>query len=186
MSIMIGELLKRYWKSLALITLVVFLIWGFSHWRYTAGCDDANTAWQSKWDQRNTADAEALAKRQSDERQEERRRQETINAISTNAQREIEQAQADAANAQSAAIGLQSALGKLKRQLATSETGRISAVATTGSAKSETAILLAQLLSESDKAAGEYAAKADQAYGAGLICERAYDAITSKRNIYDY
>lgn len=171
---------KAYWKPLALITLVAFLILGFSHWRYTAGRDDANALWQTKWDRRNTADAEALAKRQSDERQEERRRQEAINAISTNAQHEIEQAQADAVNAQSAAVGLQSAIGKLKRQLAASETGRISAIAATGAAKASTAILLAELLSESDKAAGEYAAEADAAYRAGLTCERAYDAITGE------
>ncbi|GBO49474.1 hypothetical protein MFFDBJGM_02492 [Pectobacterium versatile] len=178
MSIMIGELLKRNWKSLALITLVAFLMWGFSHWRYTAGQDDANATWQLKWAQRDTADTEALAKRQSYERQEERRRQEAINAISTNAQLEIEQAQADAVNAQSAAVGLQSAIGKLKRQLAASETGRISSVAAASAAKSEAAILLAELLSESDKAAGEYAAEADSAYRAGMTCERAYDAIT--------
>lgn len=178
MNTIVTALLKKYWKPLALITLVAFLIWGFSHWRYTAGRDDANAAWQHKWDQRDIADAAALAKRQSDERQEERRRQEAINAISTNAQREIEQAQTDAVNAQSAAIGLQSAIGKLKRQLAASETSRISAVAATGATKNEAAILLAQLLSESDKAAGEYAAEADSAYGAGLTCERAHDAIT--------
>ncbi|MEQ6968336.1 DUF2514 family protein [Pectobacterium polaris] len=112
----------------------------------------------------------ALAKRQSDEHHEERRRQEVINAISTNAQREIEQAQSDAANAQSAAVGLQSAIGKLKRQLAASETGRISAVAARGAAKSETAILLAELLGESDRAEGEYATEADGAYRVGLIC----------------
>ncbi|RRO02394.1 DUF2514 family protein [Pectobacterium aquaticum] len=171
---------KAHLKPLALITLVAFLIWGFSHWRYTAGRDDANAAWQLKWARRDTADTEALAKRQSDERQEERRRQEAINAISTNAQRAIEQAQADAVNAQSAAVGLQSAIGKLKRQLAASETGRISAIAATGAAKAEAAILLAELLSESDKAAGEYATEADSAYRAGMTCERAYNAITGE------
>ncbi|WP_323660585.1 DUF2514 family protein [Pectobacterium versatile] len=173
---------KAHWKPLALITLVAFLIWGFSHWRYTAGQDDANAAWQLKWARRDTADTEALAKRQSDERQEERRRQEAINAISTNAQREIEQAQADAVNAQSAAVGLQSAIGKLKRQLAASETGRISSVAATSAAKSEAAILLAELLSESDKAAGEYAAEADAAYRAGMTCERVYESVKVSNN----
>ncbi len=177
MSAIIKALLKKYWKPLVLIALVAFLIWGFSHWRYTAGRDDANAAWQHKWAQRNTADAEALAKRQSDERYEERRRQEAIDEISANAQQAIEQAQTDAANAQSAALGLQSTISKLQRKLATSETGRISAVAATSAAKAETSILLAQLLSESDKAAGEYAAEADSAYRAGLTCERSYDAI---------
>lgn len=171
------ELLKKYWKPLALVSLVAFLIWGFSHWRYTAGREDANAAWQHKWDQRNTADATALAKRQSDERHEERRRQEAIDEISANAQQAIDQAQTDATNAQSAALGLQSTISKLQRKLATSETGRISAVAATSAAKAETAILLAQLLSESDKAAGEYAAEADSAYRAGLTCEQSYDAI---------
>ncbi|MEC5321180.1 DUF2514 family protein [Brenneria populi subsp. brevivirga] len=178
MSVITTALLKKYWKPLALITLMAFLIWGFSHWRYTAGLDDANAAWQHKWDQRDIADATALAKRQSDERQEERRRQEAINAISTNAQREIEQAQTDAVNAQSAADSLRDTIATIRRKLAASETGRISATAAAGAARASTAILLADVLQRADDRAGELAAYADRARVAGLTCERAYDAIT--------
>ncbi|WP_048639114.1 DUF2514 family protein [Brenneria goodwinii] len=173
-----AEFLKIYWKPLTLITLVAFLIWGFSHWRYTTGLDDANAAWQHKWGQRDIADATALAKRQSDERQEERRRQEAINAISTNAQREIEQAQTDAANAQFAADGLRGTIATIRRQLAASETGCISATAAASAARASTAILLADVLQRADDRAGELAAYADRARVAGLTCERAYDAIT--------
>ncbi|PWC17141.1 DUF2514 domain-containing protein [Brenneria roseae subsp. roseae] len=179
MSAIVTALLKKYWKPLALITLVAFLIWGFSHWRYTAGRNDANAAWQQKWDQRNTADAEALAKRQSDERQEERRRQEAINTISTNAQREIEQAQTDAASAQSAADSLRDTIATIRRQFAASETGRISATAAAGAARTSTGILLADMLQRADDRAGELAAYADRARVAGLTCEQSYGAITN-------
>ncbi|EHD21306.1 Protein of unknown function DUF2514 [Brenneria sp. EniD312] len=176
-----AEFMKKYGKPLALITLVAFLIWGFSHWRYTAGRNDANAAWQHKWDQRDIADAKALEKRQSDERHEERRRQEAINAISTNAQREIEQAQTDAVNAQSAADSLRDTIATIRRQLAASETSRISATASAGAARASTAILLADVLQRADDRAGELAAYADRARVAGLTCERAYDAITESK-----
>ncbi|MCZ0823698.1 DUF2514 family protein [Dickeya solani] len=173
-------LILKYWKPLALITLAAFFVWGFSHWRYSAGRDDADAAWQHKWDQRDIADAAALAKRQSDERAEERHRQGAIDAISSEAQRGIERAQADAVIAQSAADGLSATISNLKRQLAASETGRVSATAAAGAARTNAGILLADVLQRADKRAGELAAYADRARLAGLTCERAYSAITGK------
>ncbi|MBO8132468.1 DUF2514 family protein [Dickeya fangzhongdai] len=172
-------LIFKYWKPLAMTALVVFFVWAFSHWRYNAGRDDASAAWQHKWDQRDTADAAALAKRQSNERAEERRRQEAIDAISSDAQRSIEKAQADAVVAQSAADSLSVTISNLKRQLAASETGRVSATAAAGAARASTGILLADVLQRADKRAGELAAYADRARVAGLACERTYGAITS-------
>ncbi|WP_425591458.1 DUF2514 family protein [Brenneria nigrifluens] len=69
----------------------------------------------------------------------------------------------------------------MRRQLAASETSRISATASAGAARASTAILLADVLQRADDRAGELAAYADRARVAGLTCERAYDAITESK-----
>ncbi|WP_233095655.1 DUF2514 family protein [Dickeya solani] len=64
--------------------------------------------------------------------------------------------------------------------MAASETGRVSATAAAGAARTNAGILLADVLQRADKRAGELAAYADRARLAGLTCERAYSAITGK------
>ncbi|ECE7863412.1 DUF2514 family protein, partial [Salmonella enterica subsp. enterica serovar Teko] len=73
--------------------------------------------------------------------------------------------------------GLQQQLAAVQRQLARSETGRLSALAAAGQAKAEAGILLAQLLSEADDLAGKFAKEADERYVAGNACERTYDKV---------
>lgn len=77
--------------------------------------------------------------------------------------------------------GLQQRLAEMQRQLATSETGRVSALAAASQAKAEAGILLAQLLGEADDLAGKFAEEADERYVAGSTCERTYEAITLQR-----
>lgn len=171
-------LLKKFWKPLAVIALVAFSLWAFSHWRYTAGHDAADQAWQLKWSNRDTADAAATLKREGQERAEEQRRQKAINEERERADKELAQANADAANADAAGDRLQRDINTLRKQLAGSETGRLSATAAASAAKAQVGILLAKLFSESDKAAGEYASEADRNYAAGQSCERTYDTVT--------
>ncbi|EOW0886151.1 DUF2514 family protein, partial [Citrobacter koseri] len=76
--------------------------------------------------------------------------------------------------------GLQQQLTILQRQLARSETGRISALAAAGAAKAKVASLLAELLGEADAMAGEFAKEADERYVAGNTCERTYDKVTHR------
>lgn len=91
--------------------------------------------------------------------------------------------QADADAAQRAGDGLQQQLSTLRRQLAGSETGRLSAIAAASAAKAETTRVLAELLSESDDLAGKFAKEADERYVAGSTCERTYDkVILNKEN----
>lgn len=86
--------------------------------------------------------------------------------------------QADVEAANRARGGLQQQLTILQRQLVRSESGRISALAAAGAAKTETGILLARLPSEADDLAGKFAKEADERYVAGSTCERTYDKVT--------
>lgn len=144
---------------------------------YHAGYKSADTHWQLEWVKRDKADLTEAAKRENEERTEEQRRQKATDDERDRAAQELAAAKADAANAGSVGERLQRDLATLRKQLAGSETGRLSATAAASAAKAQIAILLTQLLSESDKAAGEYAAEADRNYAAGQSCERSYDAV---------
>lgn len=171
------SLLKLIWKPLTGAVLVAAVLWGIHHHGYTTGQSDERQAWKLKWAERDRQDVTALALREAQERTEEQRRQNAINQVTTDAQTQLDKARHDAADAQSAADSLQHTIGALRKQLASSETRKLSAVAATGPSGYTTADMLAGMLSESDKAAGEYAAEADRARVAGLACERAYDSL---------
>ncbi|EJF1946175.1 DUF2514 domain-containing protein [Salmonella enterica] len=172
--------LKRWWKPLVIILLVAFLLWRAASWCWSQGYGKADGAWRTQWLQRDLADSTATLHREVAERAEEQRRQRAADEERNRADEELAKVQADADGAQRARDGLQQQLATLQRQLAGSETGRLSALAAAGQAKAETAVLLAQLLSESDQAAGEYAKEADRAYVAGSACERTYSKVTNQ------
>lgn len=169
---------RKFWKPLVLIILVALSLWRFGHWRYSAGQTAERLLWSDKWSKRDKADAEARAQREASERAEEQRRQQAANEEEKRADEELAKVQADVDAAQRASDGLQRQLATFQRQLAGSETGRLSALAAAGAAKAEAARVLTQLLGESDKAAGIYAAEADRAYIAGQTCERIYNKVT--------
>lgn len=73
-------LLSR-WKVIVCFVLAAAAVWGFSHWRYSAGYGDADQHWREEWAQRDARDATALAQRQAEARAEEQRRQGEIDAI---------------------------------------------------------------------------------------------------------
>ena len=164
----------RQWKFIAWLGLTALLSGG----AWLAGCKATNSTWELKWSQRDAADAEATAKLEAHERATEQHRQLAVNQVTKDAETQLAAAHADAVNAQSAADRLQQQLARIQREYGRSETGRLSALADAGAAKAETARVLAKLLSESDKAAGIYAAEADRAYITGQACERAYDEVT--------
>ncbi len=181
MTAVLIELLKRTWRPLAVTALVALSLWGFSHWRYTAGRDAERLVWSDKWSKRDARDATAKAEREASERDEEQRRQLENNRIRADGEKQLAQASAAAANAQSVADGLQRAIERTKQQLARSETGRISAVASERQARADTAVLLAELYRKSDERAGKLSQYADRARIKGLMCEKAYDSITARK-----
>ncbi|HEJ0068207.1 TPA: DUF2514 family protein [Citrobacter koseri] len=169
-------LIRKYWKPLAITLLVAFLLWR----AYSAGFDSADANWKGKWLQRDLADSTAALHRDVSERAEEQRRQRAVDEERERADEELAKVQADVDAANRARGGLQQQLTILQRQLARSETGRISALAAAGAAKAQTGILLAQLLGEADDLAGKFAKEADERYVAGSTCERTYDKVTRR------
>ncbi|TGC28024.1 DUF2514 domain-containing protein [Escherichia sp. E1130] len=169
---------EKYWKPLVITLLVAFSLWRV----FNAGYESADSAWKQQWLQRDLADSTATLHREVAERTEERRRQQAADEERKRADEELAKVQADADAAQRAGDGLQQQLATLRRQLAGSETGRISAIAAAGAAKAETTRVLAELLGESDKRAGIYAKEADERYAAGSSCERTYDKVTGTNN----
>ncbi len=167
-------LLKIYWKPLTLIALVALSLLG----AYSVGYDSADKSWQLKWAQRDKADSDALAQRQAYERAEEQLRQQAANQAANDAEKDNEQLKVDAINAKRSADRLREQLAQLRRQFADSETGKLSSAASASASKSQAIILLTELLSESNEAAGEYAKEADRAYSAGQTCERIFNKVT--------
>lgn len=176
---MIPALLKKYWKPLVSILLVAFLLWR----AFSFGITTSESHWRQKWLQRDISDSTAILHREVAERAEEQRRQHAADEEQKRANEELAKVRADAVDAERARSGLQQQLRQLQRQLGDSETGRISAVAATGAAKAETARVLAELLSESDRRAGIYAKEADGAYVSGSSCERTYEEVTGNKSM---
>lgn len=180
MTGIIIALFKQYRKPLTAFALAALLLWGFGHWRFITGQDEANQSWQQRWSARDSADSLARADREARERAEEQRRQQVVNEEQKRADDELAKVQASADAAERARNGLQQQLRLLQRKLGDSETGRLSALAAAGQAKTETTRVLAIMLGESDRRAGIYAEEADERYAAGSVCERTYDKVTRK------
>lgn len=188
---MISAILKAYWKQIAgavgaIVVVVSIIVAWNAHGtgRYEAGKAVAHQEWELKWSERDKTDVQAKSKKEAEEREEETRRQTAANKEQVNGEKTLAKARADADNAQRSADGLHRQLSELQRQLRRSETGRISAVAELSQARGEAVVLLAQLLSESDKAAGEYAAAADRAYESGLTCEKVYNSVAFGNGVF--
>lgn len=162
----------------AVCLVLCFLVWFHGHRQFNAGREDAERDWALRWTSRDLADATMTLHREVAERAEEQRRQLAAEEERKRAEDELAKVQADADAAERAGDGLQRQLATLRRQLAGSETGRLSAIAAAGAAKAETTRVLTELLGESDKRAGIYAKEADERYAAGSSCERTYDKVT--------
>ncbi|UIA86022.1 DUF2514 domain-containing protein (plasmid) [Erwinia tracheiphila] len=172
-------MMGRYWK-IVLAVAVIAAITAFSHWRWQAGFNEAEGKWQQRWSQRDADDATALAKRQTETRNEEQRRQNEINEIQDRAAQRLAVVQADASTARAAADRLHNSAEILARRLADRE--RTCGAGTPGRSEAETsgAVLLAELFRRADARAGELAAAADEARTRGLACENAYNALKNR------
>ncbi len=169
------------WRMMTIgVLLVALLVAGKIASHYRDKCHQVDKSWQLKWAQRDKADSDALAKRQTDERAEEQRRQQAANQAVKDADEDNKRLKADAINAKRSANRVQQQLSQLRQQFADSETGKLSSAASSSASKSQAIILLTQLLSESNEAAREYAKEADRAYSAGRTCERIYTEVTQQ------
>ncbi|MGB7801412.1 DUF2514 domain-containing protein [Buttiauxella sp.] len=178
---MIPSILKENWKPIALLLLAGLLLWGVHHNGYESGQFDTNQAWNIKWAERDGKDLLELAGRQEQARAEEQRRQNEINQVTADAQTQLDKARLDAANAQSAADKLQLTIANIRRQLAASETSKLSAIANASATRANSGILLADVLSKSVERNQQLATTADEWRVNSLACERSYDSISTAK-----
>ncbi|BAO20666.1 hypothetical protein [Pseudomonas phage PPpW-3] len=176
MTIALG-LLKRFWLPLLVAALLFFGAQG----AYRAGEASKDAEWAARWNAHQYDDATKTAQAQADQRDLEQKRQADIDKVTTDAQTQIDQANADAAGAAALADSVQHAAGRLAGRLADSQ-ARVSACTTDASkAAAENARVLADVLKRADQRAGHLAGVADQAMTRGLACEAAYDAVRGDR-----
>ena len=159
------------WKPL-LAGLLLFLS-AAGGWH--EGSTRTNATWQARWDQHEKKDQEAAAAFEARERAEEQRRQQSINKVIEDGQRNIDQVRANASAAADQRV--RDAAAKYADQVAAAEAGRDSCTAAAGKAAAESARVLADMLGEVDRLAGVYAEAADESRVRGIACEAAYDGI---------
>lgn len=145
---------------------------------YETGSQSERKDWKRKWSERDIADKSAQLEQEKKQRNEELRRQKKTQEIINHAEQEKQKAMADAITANDAADRLRRKIASIRRELAASETSRVSADAARRQTAAETASLFADLYEESDRRAGEIAKYADAAASAGKVCERTYEAVT--------
>lgn len=164
-------------RDLIIVIVYMLSMYGVSTWQYSNGAVDADKIWQARWSNRDAADSEERAARESAMRDLERARQNEMDQVTEDAKNRLEQAQADAAASSVASISLQQQLKTLRSQLAAGGSCQISGSSGTGQTAA-VADVLANVLSEADSIAGAMAEEADRARIAGMACERMYVGIT--------
>jgi hypothetical protein len=148
-------------------------------WAYSHGVSVTTTEWQGKWDKQALELSEAKTKAVILVREEEQRRQSSINKVREDAEKQIALAERDALAASDAAAGV---LEQAKRLAA--RAGKCPGNPSTtkpGTPATEPGMVLADVLGRADARAGDLAAAYDRSRAAGLACERAYDALLAGR-----
>ncbi|MGM8936447.1 DUF2514 family protein [Pseudomonas neustonica] len=131
--------------------------------------------WESKYSERETEYTEARAEAEQQARSEETRRAAAVEGIRRDARERIDQIEADAADADSTAVGLREQVAKLSRRPA-----RCPAVDDGGQAEpDEDKLRLGIVLEQMEQEGRRMARAADEAVAAGLTCEEQYDSLNS-------
>lgn len=167
--------IKPWWLRAIPYLIAVAVVAAVLFGAYRHGVSTTNDAWQAKWDKAVAAQALAQSAAERRQREEEQRRQSEIEGVRNEANRQIEQAKADAAAAAVAANSLRDTAKRLaaRADKACSNTGiAIGSAPTTGPG-----VVLADVLERADQRAGELAAAYDRARAAGIACERGYDKV---------
>lgn len=165
--------------GIALMLAIGVCGWWLYHSGYQSGADAKELEWSAKWKQQAEQLATAKAKALVKAREEEQRRQASIDKVRDDAEKQIAMAERDALAASDAAAGV---LEQAKRLAA--RAGKCSSNPTAtqpGAPAAEPSVVLANVLGRADARAGELAAAYDRSRAAGLACERAYDALLAGR-----
>ena len=150
--------------------------WWLHHSGYQSGADVKEQEWTAKWNKQAEQLAKAKAKATMEAREEEQRRQASIDKVRDDAEKQIARAESDALAARDAADGV---LEQAKRLAARAGKCPSNPAATqSGAPAAEPSVVLADVLGRADARAGELARAYDRARTAGLACERAYFSLT--------
>ena len=163
--------------GIALMLAIGVCGWWLYHSGYQSGADAKELEWSAKWNKQAEQQATAKAKATMEAREEEQRRQASIDKVRDDAEKQIARAESDALAARDAADGV---LEQAKRLAARAGKCPSNPAATqSGAPAAEPSMVLADVLGRADARAGELAAAYDRASAAGLACERAYDSLLS-------
>ena len=165
--------------GVALVIAIVLGAWWLHHSGYQSGSDAKELQWTAKWNKQAEQLATAKANAELKAREEEQRRQASIDKVRDDAEKQIARAESDALAARDAADGV---LEQAKRLAARAGKCPSNPTATqSGATAAEPSVVLADVLGRADARAGELAAAYDRSRSAGLACERAYDALRAGR-----
>jgi len=163
-------MIAKYKLWLQIGGLATLLLLGFG-----IGWSWQGDRWESKYSERETEYAEARAEAEQQARSEETRRAAAVEGIRREARERIDQIEADAADANSTAVGLREQVAKLSRRPA-----RCPAADDGGQAEpDEDKLRLGIVLAEVEQEGRRMAEAADHARNAGLTCEEQYDSLNS-------
>ncbi|WP_323994719.1 DUF2514 domain-containing protein [Aeromonas hydrophila] len=170
------DLFRRALPYLLAIAGALACLW----WAYSHGVSVTDTEWQGKWDKQALQLAEEKAKAVELAREEEQRRQASIDKVTQDAEKQIAMAEADATAADAAAHSLREQAKRLAAR-ANQCAGNTGTPQHSEAAPSPS-VVLSDVLSRADERAGELAAAYDRARASGLACERAYESLISVRS----
>ena len=166
-------LLRRYWKPIAVILLVLLALGG----SYLKGSADKDQEWQARWKQRDLDDstqkgidnvaARIIEQGRAIERQE---------AIEDAQKREVA-ALAAADRLRGTVDGLQQLAARYAAQLDAARATNDLAATVQRKTAGAGSTLLANMLASVAREAEYYAKRSDQSYNAGLTCERLYESV---------
>ena len=169
-----GKMPLWIWCALAAIALLLAAYFTGQH----HGTKTTDTAWQTKWNEREAGLMKAQADAEATQRAEETRRTAEITEVKNEANKQITKALSDAADSRAAAGRLRDAANQLAS--GGSQTGDNPAPADGSTATAAPAVVLSDVFLRADERAGELAESLDRAYIAGNACAAAYDALTPK------
>ncbi|MCI3945563.1 hypothetical protein K0038_02605 [Pseudomonas syringae] len=165
------------WKAVGLL-LILMVLAGALYGSYRHGVTVTDLAWQAKWSNQVSTQAEAVATTTAEYRTEEQRRQKAANQVANDARQNQTAALTDAAVADAAGDRLRVEAGKLAATASCvpGDTG----AAERGKNATRAAMVLSDLLSRADARAGDLARHADRLTVSLQACEAVFDALTIK------